>query len=152
MVGTQHDIVGGGVLVDTDELRRVAGRLERLRDDGGDDLAAVGDRRRLEHRQLAFGAGEAGRVLRREHAQHAGQGERGLGVDPAHHAPRDRGGDDRGVGDALGRMLEGVDGLAGDLLTPLDPLDGGADRPDGDAHAASSSSVCTSAARARPTL
>ncbi len=152
MVAAQHDIVRRDVVVDLHELRRPAGRLERLRDDGGDDLAAVRDGGRLQHRQLALAAGQVRRVLRREHAQHAGQREGLFGVDPAHGAARDGRRDDRGVGDALRLVLVRVHGLARDLLATLDALDGCADAASRDAHAASSTSVCTSAARARPIL
>jgi hypothetical protein len=90
------------------------------------------DRRGL---QRDVGLGEAGGLagdsvqlqaldgLRRcVHAQHAGGGERGRRVDPGDGASRDGAGDEVGVGEAVGDVVTGVLGRAGDLQPAVDAV------------------------------
>ena len=110
-------------VVDADAGCRLAGRLERLGDHRGDDLAAVVDGVGLEEQQLAVvGLAEPRRVVVRDDGEHAGQRERAPGVDRVDLAGGDGGGDGGCVGDVLDRLLERVAGLAGDLGVAVDSL------------------------------
>ena len=77
MVGAQLDVVVALLRSRCGLRRGLAGGLERLGDDGGDDLAAVVDRVGLEEQQLAVvGLAEPRRVVVRDDGEHAGQRER----------------------------------------------------------------------------
>ncbi len=152
MVGPQLDVVRRDLVDDAHDLGGVPGGLERVGDRRRDDLAAIGDARGLEHRQLARGVGQLLRVFGRQHAEHAGDGQRLGGVDRRDDALGDRRWDDRRIGDAVGSVLVGVAGRPHHLVVSLDPLERRSERTDGDAHRASSSSVRTSSLRASSTL
>ena len=102
---------------------------QRLGDHRGDDLAAVGDVRRLEEHQLAVGdLGQPRRVLVRDDGEDAGHGERRAASMPRDlaraatvEAMASR------VGDALDRLLVGVLRLAHDLRAALDAAERRAD-------------------------
>ncbi len=98
------------------EARRLPRHLQRLGDDGGDELPAIGDRIRLEHRQLGIvERREPGRVLVREHGDDAGQRPRGARVDGHDAALGDRALHREGVRHARDGVLVGVFGGAGNF-------------------------------------
>ncbi len=73
MVAAEQDVRVFGRVLDVDEPRRLPRRLQRLGDDGRDDLAPVGDRPGLEDGQLPIGLlFEPGRVLARQDGEHPG--------------------------------------------------------------------------------
>ena len=151
MVGAQDDVVLERVVPDTHQPRRLLGRLQLVRDHGRDDLAAVGNVRRLQDGELT-GRGELRGVAVVEHGQHPVQGEGLAGVDVTDGAVGDLGLDDHRVGNVVLVVLERIAGGAADLLPALDAVDRCPDRAGGSAHSASSVSVRTSVAWARPTL
>jgi hypothetical protein len=73
VVDAQLDVVGLGRVLDPDEPLRLSGRLVALGDNGGDDLASVGNAARLEQRQLdVVDPMQRRRVLMREDGEDAG--------------------------------------------------------------------------------
>ncbi len=121
------------------ETGTLAGGLGALGEHDRDDLPAVVDAVVLEDRQLGvrlvtevLEATRTGVVDDRHHAV-GGQG-RG-GVDAQHPTPRDGSADEPGgevLGDALvGAVLDGVQGVAGDLERAVDAVVVGADGAQG---------------------
>ena len=81
MVGAQADVVGRLLVAEAHEPLGGTGGLVALGHDDADDLAAVGDVRRLQHAQLTLGLRQRRRVLPGEHVDDALLGQGGGGVD-----------------------------------------------------------------------
>lgn len=128
----QLDVVGLDVVLDLEPLGCLPRDLQRLRDDGRDELAAIGDGATLQHGEFAvFGGLQVGRVVRREDGEHLRHGSDRRVVDPS----------DRALGDCrrhrpdVGHVLDivlfgGVLRLAGHLGRSFDPAEARADGPD----------------------
>ncbi len=115
-VGAQLDVVWLLFVAHNHEARGVSCDLQRLSDDGGDELPTVGDRIRLEDCQiLIIQWCESRRVLVPEHGEDTRQRPRGARVDRHDAAPGDRALHREDVGHARDRVLVGIFRRASDF-------------------------------------
>src|SRR5258708_22155467 len=144
---TQLDVMRRLIIVDNDEARGLTGDLGCLSDDGGNELAIVGDGSGLEHGQFSIVKWrETRRILVREHGNDTRKSTRSTRIDRDDPAPGDGALHRKDVCHAFDRVLVGVWRCAGDLLWTIDAVQRCADSPYGEVHAWSPSSMRSSSA------
>src|SRR6266446_3578797 len=144
------------------EVRCLARHLQRLGDDGGNDLPTIGHRIGLQDPQILADRGKPKRervikrrepwgVLVRENGDDARKSLRGARVDRGDPAPGNRALHREDVRDVVNRVFIGIFGRTGDLLSPVETAQRCADgaRDELHLHGCTSSSVRSSSVRTR---
>ena len=145
------------LITQRDQAGSLARGFQRFGDDGGHNLAAIGNLIRLEHRQILIVLRtKARRVLVPEHGEDARHRPRGARVDRRNPAPGDGALHESNAGDTRDRVLVRVFSGARHFQRAVDPVQRRANRggKSGEVlckggHGRASSGVCSKSSRVR---